>query len=111
ASVGWWAESNGEEVRYMEKRFRDGELVEFEVRRSFAPGTFIRINEWYMCKEIGLNEGLKLSPQEVAEGIVEIEKQMLEQGWISQPVRSGPADGQIFQTTRTDVDSIADTMA
>lgn len=111
ASVGWWAETNGEEVRYKEKRFDNGELQEYEVKRIFAPGSLIRINEWYITKEIGSNEGLKLSPQEIARGIREREDAMLNDGWISERVRAGPADGQIYQNTRSDVPCIADVMS
>lgn len=110
-SVGWWAESNGEEVEYIEHRFEDGKLVEYKVIRSFPPGSLIRFHEWYGAKEIGLNEGLKLSPSEIAEGIVTIENNLREQGWISGKVRAGPADGQIYQEIRKDIDTIADKMA
>lgn len=111
ASVGWWAESNGEEVTYIERKFENGILSEYEVTRSFPRGSFIRIAEWYMTKEIGTNEGLKLSPKEIAQGIIEREAKLLSQGWISGSVLPGAADGQIYQQTRTDIPSIADTMA
>lgn len=110
ASVGWWAESNGEEVTYTERRFENSILTEYEVTRSFPRGSFIRIAEWYMCKEIGLNEGLKLSPREIAKGIKEREDDLRKQGWIQGVVLPGPADGQIYQETRTDIESIAKTM-
>lgn len=111
ASVGWWAESNGEEVTYTEKRLENGKLVEYEVTRSFPPKTLIRIHEWYITKELGTNQGLKLSPVAIAEGIKQRERELRENGWISGVVLSGPADGQIYQETRTDVDTIADVMA
>lgn len=111
ASVGWWAESNGEEVKYKEKRYVDGRLVEYEVTRSFPPKTLIRIHEWYLTKELGTNQGLKMAPGLIAQGIKEREAILRSGGWISGVVLSGPADGQIYQTTRSDIDTIADTMA
>lgn len=110
-SVGWWAESNGEEIEYIEHKLEKGKLVEYKVTRSFPPGSLIRIHEWYGAKEIGLNEGLKLGPGEIAEGIVAIEKNLREQGYINGKVRAGPADGQIYQEIRKDIDTIADAMA
>jgi len=111
ASVGWWAESNGEEVRYTARRFDNGRLEDWEVKRSFAPGTFIRINEWYLTKELGTNTGLKMSAKEIAIGIKEREAAMRQQGWITGVVLPGPADGQIYQQPQPDVDTIADKMA
>ena len=111
ASVGWWAESNGEEVKYTEKRYIDGKLVDYEVTRSFPPKTLIRIAEWYITKELGTNTGMKMSPVTIAQGILEREKLLREQGWIKGQVMAGPADGQIYQEARTDVDTIAVTMS
>lgn len=110
-SVGWWAESNGEEVTFTERKFENGKVVEYHVHRSFPKGSFIRIAEWYMTREIGTNEGLKLAPGTIADGIKEREAALREGGWIPGGVLSGPADGQIYQQTRTDIESIADTMA
>lgn len=111
ASVGWWAESNGEEVTYIQREFEKGQLTEYEVTRSFPPGSFIRIAEWYITKEIGSNEGLKLSAKEIAQGIIQREKAMREQGWIKGTVLPGPADSQIYQTTQSDVPTIGDKMS
>lgn len=111
ASVGWWAESNGEEVTYTDKKLVDGKLVEYRVTRSFPPKSLIRIHEWYITKELGTNQGMKMSPTAIAQGIKEREKLLKEGGWINGVVLSGPADGQIYQETRSDVDTIADTMA
>lgn len=111
-SVGWWAESNGEEVEYIVHEMNeDGKLVEYKEYRAFPRGSLIRIHEWYGSKELGTNEGVKMSPTGIAEGIVEIEKHLREQGWISTKVRSGPADGQIYQEIRKDIDTIADRMS
>ena len=51
-----------------------------------------------------------MSASEIAQGIIDIEKQLKERGWISGPVRSGPADGQIYQKPQEDVDTIAKKM-
>lgn len=110
-SVGWWAEANGEEVEMIRHQYEDGKLVEFKERWIFPRGSLIRIAEWYGAKEIGLNEGLKLSASEIAKGIIEREKIMKDQGWIKGDVSPGPADGQIYQTVQKDVDTIADKMA
>ncbi len=111
-SVGWWAESNGEEVEYITHELDGkGKLVEYKVVRAFPRGSLIRIHEWYGAKEIGLNEGLKYSPTEIADGILEVEKNLREQGWIKGPIRTGPADGQIYQETRSDIPTIAESMS
>lgn len=110
-SVGWWAESNGEEVQLKRREVRAGKLVEFKETWSFPPGSLIRIHEWYGTKEIGLNEGLKMSASDIAKGIKEREKQLRDLGWIHGTVSPGPADGQIYQVTQSDVDTIATKMA
>lgn len=98
-SVGWWAEANGEEVE-----LPDGS------KWCPTPGSLIRIAEWYGCTEIGLNEGLRMSAKKVAEGIVEREKLLKDQGWISTKVRPGPADNSIKNVIEGDTDSIAKKM-
>lgn len=98
-SVGWWAEANGEEAT-----FPDGS--------KFCPpaGTLIRINEWYGTTGEA-NEGLKLSAKKIAEGIVEREKAMLEDGWIAKLPSPGPADNQIHNVNERDTDTIAKMMS
>lgn len=111
-SVGWWAESNGEEVHYVEEVLEEnGEFTEYEVTRSFAPGSIIRFNEWYGSKELGMNEGLKLSVEEIAAGIIERET-----AWGLRPkglslVKAGPADNQIRNVVQKGIPTIADTFA
>jgi hypothetical protein len=99
-SVGWWAEANGEEVK----------LPDFS---NWAPpkGTLIRIDEWYGAEEIGTNVGLKLSATDIARGIKEREKFLLNSKWISRTPEPGPADNQIFEVRERDSDSIAKKMA
>ncbi|RPJ40002.1 MAG: terminase [Planctomycetaceae bacterium] len=79
-SVGWWAQSNGEPIR-----FADGRLV------GSKRGDIIRFNEWY-----GWNgeddEGLRLAAGEIAQGIKEREQEMGLWGII----KKGPADSAIF---------------
>lgn len=99
-SVGWWAEANGEEVT-----LDDGS--------SFcpAPGSLIRIAEWYGTKDIGSNRGLKLSATDIAIGIREREDQMLSDEWILQKPLPGPADNQIRQVRESDEETIEFKMA
>lgn len=79
-SVGWWAESDGCDVR-----LRNGKV------RSTVRGDIFRIAEWYGCTEKP-NQGLALLATKVAEGIIEREV-----AWgIHNRVQPGPADGSIF---------------
>lgn len=94
-SVGWWAEANGEEVE-----LPDGRIF------CPPPGTLIRIHEWYGAKQIGTNEGLRLSARDIAIGIKRREEQLRAEGWIQGPVRPGPADSQIANVSESDVESI-----
>jgi len=95
-SVGWWAESNGEEVT-----LHDG------TRRSFPPGTVFRISEWYGGCSGRDNEGIKLSPDAIAAGILEREKSGNLKGLI---IRPGAADSSIYARTRSDQNSIGEDM-
>ena len=80
-SVGWWAQANGEEVR-----FTDGST------RVFPPGLLIRIAEWYGWNGKP-NEGCKLTAEAVARGILERERASVLAGLAVKP---GPADSAIF---------------
>lgn len=98
-SVGWWAESNGEEVRYKD--------VHGQERRLFYPkGTLIRIAEWYGTVELGSNKGLKLGSAEVARGIAAHEQALMNDGWINDQPNRGPADNQIRDVTDKDSETI-----
>jgi hypothetical protein len=79
-SVGWWAESDGSDLR-----LANGQV------RSTVRGDLFRIAEWYGCGKND-NEGLKLLATEISKGIVERE---LKWG-IRDRVRPGPADSSIF---------------
>jgi hypothetical protein len=85
-SVGWWAESDGSEVR-----LANGQT------RHFPPGTLFRIAEWYGWNGKA-NEGLRLSDNAIASGIKSREEQMR----IGRRVRPGPADSSIFDEVNGD---------
>lgn len=108
-SVGWWAESNGEEVTLL-----DG------TKRRFPPKTLIRIYEWYGSKgatrsvggllpksgELGFNQGVKFSVKDIAVGIKTIERMLQREAWIGRKVDAGPADNQIRDVRESDVPTI-----
>lgn len=108
-SVGWWAESNGEEVR-----MADG------TRRTFPAKTLFRIYEWYGSKgatksvggllpksgELGFNQGVKFSVKDIATGIKVIERHLQKDGWIGGKVQAGPADNQIRDVREADVPTL-----
>jgi len=80
-SIGWWAESNGEEVSLL-----DGTI------KSYPAGTLFRIAEWYGWNGKP-NEGCKMLAKDIAKGIIEREKA----GLLSlSKVKPGPADGSIY---------------
>jgi len=83
-SVGWFAQANGTEAK-----LPDGSI--------FCPpkGSLIQIAEWYGTKEPGTNEGLKLSSEAIAKGIVEREFALKKLNWVTSTIRPGPADNQI----------------
>lgn len=83
-SVGWWTVANGEEVK-----------LPNGTTWCPARGSLIRIAEWYGANEIGTNKGLRLSSQAIADGILERERRMIEQGWFHSDPSPGPADNQI----------------
>jgi hypothetical protein len=99
-SVGWWAEANGEEMK-----FPDG--------RIFCPpaGTLIQIGEWYGTREIGTNKGLKLPAGEIAEGIRKQEIAYMAAGHMPSQPWPGPADNQIRDVRESDVDTIEKKMS
>lgn len=92
-SVGWWAESDGTDVR-----LADGQW------RSTVRGDLFRINEWYGWNKKP-NEGLRMIAVDVAKGIVEREINM----GIHDRCKPGPADTSIFDVENGNC--IADDMA
>lgn len=95
-AVCWWAEADGTEAE-----MSDG--------CKWAPprGSLILCHEWYGAK--GPNEGLKMSPRDVAAGIVEREMDLVESKWCKQP-RPGPADNSIAAVSQPGTPTIADEM-
>lgn len=95
ASYGVWAEANGEAAT-----LPDGRL--------FCPpaGTLIQIAECYVAEALGVNKGLRWSSKVQARTFLALDEQLLRQGWITTPVKPGPADNSI----RNVVDSGSDTI-
>lgn len=91
-SVGWWAESNGEDVSYP-----DGSVL------ALPRGSLIRIGEWYGWNGKA-NEGSRMLASEIARGVIEREKIM----GIYGRVKPGPADSAIY--TNENGTCIADDM-
>ena len=83
-SVGWYAESDGSDLR-----LRDGRVV------STVRGDLFRIREWYGWTGKP-NEGLRMLAVDVAKGIIERE---MAWGWREgrkARVQAGPADSAIY---------------
>ena len=101
-SVGWFAESNGEEW-----------TDEHGERRCYPRGTVVQFAEWYGSKSIGKNRGLKLSAREVAQGIRTREANFRATGMIhgDQKIYPGPADNQIAAVTGIGTATIKSEMA
>lgn len=85
-SVGWWAESNGEPLK-----FNGGWY-------GTVKGDLFRIREWYGCKPNRDNEGLRLTATAIAQGINDRETDFR----IQQRVVAGVADSSIFDGSPTD---------
>lgn len=98
--TGWWAEANGETVTLPNGK-----------KWTPARGSLILFDEWYGTKEVGTNEGLKLSAKAVAEGTKNREAKLLKEGWITRKPLPGPADNQIDNVNDKGSDSIATVMA
>lgn len=86
-SVGWWAESDGSDLRLPDGTFR-----------STVKGDLFRVHEWYGWTGKP-NQGIQMLAVDIAKGIVERELQWgLRVGSGSQEqvrVRPGPADNSI----------------
>lgn len=78
-SVGWWAVSNGEVMKIADKKY------------GSVPGDVFRIAEWYGCGHSD-NEGLNMSADDIALGILAREREM----GLAGRVRVGTADSAIF---------------
>ena len=97
-SVGFWAESNGEEIRIGDET------------KCYPKGTLFRIDEIYGCEEVGKNKGLQLSAKEIAVATREKEIELLKKSWIKTQPKPGPADNQINDVREIDTDTIAKKM-
>ncbi len=87
-SVGWWAESNGEDMR-----LADGTYM------NTVKGDLFRIGEWYGYTGKS-NEGLRMLATDISKGIIEKE---IDLGLRSRDedyclVKTGVADSSIFNT-------------
>jgi hypothetical protein len=81
-SVGWWAESNGEDVKMI-----DGSI------KCYPAGTLFRIQELYGCQPGKPNTGLKKLAKDVAKDILRYQND----GMLKRlNVKPGPADSSIF---------------
>lgn len=87
-SIGWWCEANGEEVTLQDGR-----------RWAPQPGTLIQVAEWYGTIKIGSQEGLRMGSTDVADAILNFERQMVDMGWFVKRPWPGPADNQIRQVS------------
>lgn len=94
-AVLWIAESNGETVTLLNGK-----------EMTFARGSCIVINEWYGCIDMETHKGLGLSAPDIARGVLAMEKDMLENGWIQSIPSPGSADNQIGSTLQRDVETI-----
>lgn len=98
-SVGWWAEADGTEAT-----LNDGRVW------CPPPRSLIRINEWYGADKRRSNTGIKLSSSEIAKGILEREKKMLDSKLIQTKPKPGPADNQIRDVGEKGVPTIEKSM-
>jgi len=103
-SVGWFAESNGEEVNINGKTY------------AFPAGTIIQIEEDYGTEEIGSNVGLRMTSPDVAKRILKIENRLkgndgVTRPWVKGDIRPGPADNQIRVVHDEEEDTIETKMA
>lgn len=83
-SVGWWAESDGSDLR-----LSDGRTI------STVRGDLFRVREWYGWSGRA-NEGLRMLASDVAAGIVERELMWRWRSGAQELVRAGPADSSIY---------------
>jgi hypothetical protein len=99
-SVGIWAESNGEEA-----------ILPDGTKFCPQPGSIVQIAEVYGSKEIGTNTGLQMSPKDIATMIKKLQTELANEGWISRSVYPGPADNQISNVIRIDIETTEKVMS
>lgn len=83
-SVGWWAESDGTDLVWPDGR-----------KMRTVRGDLFRIHEWYGCSPREANTGLHMDAVDVAAGIKEREREMLESGMVQTRFHPGTADSAI----------------
>lgn len=98
-SVGFWAISNGEPLIT-----EDGDEV------WIPKNSYVRFAEIYGCNEKEANKGIKMPAGEVAELITRTEENLIAGGWITSKPNPGSADGQIYASKESDVETIAKKM-
>ena len=98
-SIGWFAESNGEEFEYKNEIW------------FFPKGTLIQIGEIYGSEELGSNKGTRETPKNVARKIKKYEINLLASGAIKTQPRKGPADNEIGDEKIPGEESVATIMA
>jgi hypothetical protein len=97
-SALWWAQADGTEAT-----LPDG------TRWAPPRGSLVLLHEWYGAK--GANEGLKISPRDVAAGILERERDLVAGRWVAAAPKPGPADNSISAVSQPGTPTIADEMA
>lgn len=100
-AIGWFAESNGEEFIHDGKKY------------CYPQGTVIMFYEWYGTHKLGTNRGLGLTPRQIAHGVLMRDHDFAAKGILDKghKVYPGPADNQIANVQRTDIETIKSTMA
>lgn len=93
-AVCWWGQADGTEATLPNGA-------------AWCPpaGSLILAHEWYGATKEP-NEGLKMAPKAIAEGIIRIEGELFENDWIVKRPEPGPADNQISNVTQPDTPTI-----
>ena len=95
-SIGWWAQSNGEVLRWNGRTY------------GHIKGDMFRLAEWYGCNPNKDNEGIRLNARDIAQGTLDREADY----GLAGRVEPGPADSSIFNPDASNQDtSVASEMA
>ena len=97
---GWFAQSDGTEIT-----MEDGTV------RSWPVGTLFLINEYHTHTDIYKNEGDGRSARQIAIDILQMEKDMVEQGWLEKIPNPGPADNSIATVSDKLTKTVKDLMS
>jgi len=95
-SVGWYARSDGTDLKFPEVRNSDGSITPGRIR-STVRGDLFRIHEWYGWRNQP-NEGLRMLIPDISKGIIqrEIKWGLRDPQGQWTRVSRGPADSSIF---------------